>query len=692
MREIAFITPLRRLFTIERIRQSLENPKFLLKWFLISSAVGIVAGVGAIIYFEAIRLATNFFLGFLVGYLPPDPAGEGKTVVMPLWSAVRPWLLPLVVALGGLLSGLIVYTLAPEAEGDGADTAIHAFHTGGSIKPYIPVIKVIASAITLGAGGSGGREGPAAQISAGFGSLLANVLHLDAQDRRILIAVGVGSGIGAIFRAPLGGAILAGELLYLHDLETEAIVPGLIASIIAYSVFGLCEGWNPIFATTGNLAFTSPLQLSYYVVIGLICGGLGWLYARGFFGIEHFFHRLPVPRIIKPAIGGLCVGLIGLAVPQALGMGYGWVQVVMSPQGLLQIPLWIVIILPFTRILVTGLTVGSGGAAGTFGPGMVIGSMVGALIWRISFHHLPGVPDSPSPFVIVAMMALFGGVAHAPLAVMIMVAEMTGNLSILAPAMVAVGISTIIVGNTTIYRAQVPSRADSPAHRLQLTFPLLGTLTVQQAMAKLTVRFAPEQTIASAVQLLSDRPETGAPVVDARGRLLGVLTQADIQRVPVEEREKRLVREIMRKDVVVFHPSDTLDDALERLARRRVSWAPVVSLEAETGGRIVLGWLSAADIMKAYRSTLLKDTQKMGRVIRRTTRNAQARAKAEATQPLDSSVADAYMEQQQKGKTQNLSQTVNLLQTRKLQQTQKLQSQTQDGQKRETAEQEVPKK
>lgn len=640
MNDITFLTPIRRLFTVERIRHSLENPRFLLKWFLLSTAIGVVAGLGAIVYFEAINVATNFFLGFIVGYLPPNPAGEGQTIVTPLWSAVRPWLLPLVVALGGLLSGLIVYTLAPEAEGDGADTAIRAFHNGTAIKPLIPVIKVVASAITLGSGGSGGREGPAAQISAGFGSLLAAILHLDAQDRRILIAVGVGSGIGAVFRAPLGGAILAGELLYLHDLETEAIIPALIASIVAYSVFGLREGWNPVFATTGNLAFTSPLQLLYYVIIGFVCGGLGWLYSHGFFGIEHFFHRLHIPRIVKPAIGGLFVGLIGLAMPQALGMGYGWVQVVLSPQGLMQIPLWIIIVLPFVRILVTGLTVGSGGAAGTFGPGMVIGSMAGALIWRLTFHHLPGVPDSPSPFVIVAMMALFGGVAHAPLAVMIMVAEMTGNLSMLAPAMIAVGISSIIVGDTTIYRAQVPSRAESPAHRLQLTFPLLGTLTVQQAMSPLGVRFAPEQTIASASQSLSDRPETGAPVVDAKGKLLGVLTQADIQRVPATDREKRLVRDIMRKDVVEFHPSDTLDDALERLASRHVSWAPVVSLETETGGRVVLGWLSAADIMKSYRSTLLKDTQKMGRVIRRTTRNAQAKAKAEATQPLDGKLED----------------------------------------------------
>ena len=218
---------------------------------------------------------------------------------------------------------------------------------------------------------------------------------------------------------------------------------------------------------------------------------------------------------------------------------------------------------------------------------------------------------------------------------MLMVAEMTGNLSMLAPAMIAVGIASIVVGDTSIYASQVNTRADSPAHRLQLTFPLLGTLTVQQAMSQLALRFAPEQTIASASQSLSDRPETGAPVVDAKGKLLGVLTQADIQRIPATEREKRLVRDAMRKDVVEFHPSDTLDDALERLVSRHVSWAPVVSLETETGGRIVLGWLSAADIMKSYRSTLLKDTQKMGRVIRRTTRNAQAKAKAEATQTLD---------------------------------------------------------
>jgi len=329
--------------------------------------------------------------------------------------------------------------------------------------------------------------------------------------------------------------VLAAEILYKHDLEVEAIIPALIASIIGYSVFGAWFGWNPIFNTHGSLAFTSPPQLLYYVVLGLLCGLVGWLHASGFYGIAHSFHRLPLPNWVKPGIGGLLVGLIGLALPQALGMGYGWVQVSMGP-GLLSLPLWVILLLPFAKILTTGLSIGSGGSGGIFGPGMVIGAMVGATVWRISYHVLPGIPDTPAPFVIVGMMALFGGIAHAPLAVMLMVAEMTGNLSMLAPAMIAVGISSIIVGNYTIYTSQVGSRADSPAHRLQFSFPLLSTLAVRQAMTLPPLQFSPLQSVAEAERLLAERTVGGASVLDSGGNLLGVLTFADISRVPPEER------------------------------------------------------------------------------------------------------------------------------------------------------------
>lgn len=599
-----------RLFHLRHGGSSLESPRYLLKWVLISTAIGLVAGAGALLFFEAIRFSTNFFLGTLVGYLPPNPAGEGMMGVMLLRSAPRPWLVPVITTAGGLLAGIIVFSLAPEAEGHGTDAAIAAFHQGKPIRARIPLVKMIASAITIGSGGSGGREGPSAQISAGFGSLLGGLLHLDAQDRRIAIATGIGAGIGAIFRAPLGGAVLAAEILYIHDLEVEAIIPALIASIIGYSVFGAWFGWDPIFNTHGSLAFTSPPQLLYYVLLGLLCGLLGWLYASGFYRITHFFHHLPLPRWVKPGIGGLLVGLIGLVLPQALGMGYGWVQVSMGP-GLLSLPLWVILLLPFAKILTTGLSIGSGGSGGIFGPGMVIGAMVGATVWRMSYHVLPGVPATPAPFVIVGMMALFGGIAHAPLAVMLMVAEMTGNLSMLAPAMIAVSISSIIVDNHTIYTSQVSTRADSPAHRLQFSFPLLSTLTVGQAMTPPPLHFSPPQTVAEAEQLLTGHEVSGASVLDTGGNLLGVLTLADIHRVPEAERGSCRIEEAMNRDVLVAQPDETLDVALEQLTSYRIGWMPVVETETATAGRRLVGRISAQEIVRIYREALTKGSRRM---------------------------------------------------------------------------------
>ncbi len=610
--------PLKQPFLpLRRLVQSIESPRYLLKWVVISTLIGIVAGLGAIAFFAAIHLATNVFLGELVGYLPPDPAGEGPTVIVSLWAAVRPWLLPIATTLGGLVAGIIVFSLAPEAEGHGTDSAIAAFHEGKPIRARIPLIKLIASAITIGTGGSAGREGPAAQISAGFGSILADLLHLDLEDRRIALATGIGAGIGAIFRAPLGGALLAAEILYRNDLEVEAIIPALIASIVGYSIFGAWAGWNPIFATPANLAFTSPPQLFYYVILGIICGLMGLLYARGFYGISHLFHRLHLPRWIKPAIGGLFVGLIGLVVPQAISMGYGWVQVSMGA-GLLSLPLWVILLLPFVKILTTGLSIGSGGSGGIFGPGMVIGGMTGAMLWRLCYHVFPGIPAVPGPFVIVGMMALFGGIAHAPIAVMLMVAEMTGNLSLLAPAMIAVSLSYLIVGKQSIYTSQLATRADSPAHRLRFSFPLLSLLSVRQAMGPLLVSFRETQTLAEATTLLDRYALRGAPVLSEDGILQGVLTCNDIARVPDGERAERLVGETMNRKVLTISVDAFLDAALEELTSAQVSWTPVIEANVLELERRVIGVVSISQIVQCYRQTSAKDIRRLDGLVEET--------------------------------------------------------------------------
>jgi CIC family chloride channel protein len=577
-----------------------ESQRYLTKWLLISSVIGIVAGLGAISFMWAIDWVTRLGLGQVVGYIPPSPIGEGNAGLAPM---ARPWLLPLVTGIGGLLSGIIVFSLAPEAEGHGTDAAIDAIHhQGGRVRARIPPIKLVASAITIGSGGSGGREGPTAQISAGFGSLLAQWLGLTVQERRIAVAVGMGAGIGAIFRAPLGGAVMAAEILYIHDLEVEALIPALIASIVGYSIYATAYGYVPIFGDQAAIGFSQPLELPYYALLGVICGLGGLLYERSFYGVTHWFHRLALPRWLKPAVAGVAVGAMGVALPGVLHTGYGWVQIGMDRE-LLALPLWWVLLLPFGRILATALSIGSGGSGGIFGPGMVIGGMLGASFWRVGQAVFPHMPADPAPLVIIGMMALFGSIAHAPLAVMLMVAEMTGNLSLLAPAMVAVAIATALVGDRTIYHSQLRTRADSPAHRVRFSFPLLSSLLVRDAMSRPTAVLRADATLATAESRLQAQPAPSLIVVNERDEVVGCVTAARIQRVSAAERATTPVQAVMEQ-AVLLEPDQPLDVALERLASAGVSSAPVVD------GRRGVGQLQVRDVMQAYKANLERSVRR----------------------------------------------------------------------------------
>ena len=574
-------------------RSRIRSASYLRKWVVLGALIGVVGGIGAIAFYTALEVATHFFLGLLGGYTPPSPAGEGSA---PLVSGfARPWAIPLVVALGGLISGLIVFRFAPEAEGHGTDAAIAAFHHNPrGIRARIPLVKLVASAVTIGSGGSGGREGPTAQISAGFGSFLGRLLDLDARDARIAVAVGMAAGIGAIFRAPLGGAVLGAELLYRDDVESDALVPSFVATIIAYSIFGAVEGFSPIFGAQARFGFTDPVQLGWYALIGLACGLVGLLYIRNFYGLSAWFHAWAPPRWLKPAIAGFMVGCIGLVIPGVLGTGYGFVQVGLDRQALLAIPLWMVLILPFAKILATSLSIGSGGSGGIFGPGMFIGGLLGAGIWRLLEPIAPAIPVDPAPFVIVAMMALFGSVAHAPLAVMLMVAEMTGNLSMLAPAMVAVGLATFVVGTKTIYKSQLATRADSPAHRFRFAMPLLAAVPVGDAVRQARLVLNPDDTVATARARMEAVGVSGAPVVGRDGAVIGLVDLDALDALPDGERVG--ATSFLREPILAA--DDGLDDALGALADHHRDWAPVVA-----GGRLA-GVLSIRDAMSAYRTAL----------------------------------------------------------------------------------------
>ena len=576
---------------------------YLKKWIVLGVVIGAVAGCGAIVFYEALVVSTHFFLGVLVGYHVPTPIGEGGHAASA--SATRPWALPLVAGTGALLGAVLVFRIAPEAEGHGTDAAISAVHHNPrGVRFRVVLVKIVASALTIGSGGSGGREGPTGQISAGFGSLLARVLDLEPADSRIAVATGIGSGIGAIFGAPLGGAVLASEILYRDDFEPAALLPCFIASAVSYVIFGAAEGYKPLFGFVGSYHFSEPSQLVWFALIGILAGLVGLLYAKGFYGLADLFHRSPLPRWVNPAIGGLLVGAIGIAIPEVIGTGYGWVQTSLGP-GLLSIPLWIVLLVPFARILATGLSIGSGGSGGIFGPGMVIGAFLGASVWRLFEPVFPSMGHSPAPYVIIGMMACFGGISRAPLAVMLMVAEMTGSLSILTPAMVAVGLSWLIVrrNDDTIYRSQLKSRADAPAQRILAGLPLLGAIPTTRAMGAPRLILRSDMTSTIAKQALERAKLNGAPVVDAAERFTGTLSRATLA---APDADRRTVSDLVDAGAPVVAASSRLDMALESLTESPLSWVPV--LDEDRG---VVGTLSVSDIVRAYRQELAGSAERM---------------------------------------------------------------------------------
>ena len=548
---------------------------YLRKWLTIAILIGLVAGVASILFYMAIEGVTWLALGQGAGYFPPAAGGEGATIV----SAIsRNWAIPLICTLGGLLSGFMVFKWAPEAEGHGTDSAINAFHNKeGFIRKRIPPIKLVASAITIGTGGSAGREGPVALITAGFGSLIGDIFKLNSHDRRIAVAVGLGAGIGSIFKAPLGGALLSAEILYRRDFEFEALLPSFIASIIGYSVFASWHGWEPIFSINTQFAFTRPEELLGYALLGIACGLFGVAYGHTFYRMRDIFRGIKIPNIYKPAIGGLVVGVIGMFLPQILGTGYGWLQLAINGD-FTTLPLGILIAVIFGKIAATALSVGSGGSGGVFAPGLVVGGMVGAVSWSL-LHHIGGiVPSDPAPFVVLGMMTLFGGIAKAPLAIMIMVSEMTGNYSLLVPSMLSVVIAYVLTGRSFIYEKQVETRAESPAHRMEYSVPLLDRICICDAMVKRPVTITPKANLSKLSEVMQSKLVDAAVVVESR-KLVGIVTTRDIARFSEDKWQQVLVQDVMHKDLRVGYPDETLHQALKRMTKSNISHLPIVDKE-----------------------------------------------------------------------------------------------------------------
>ncbi|HTU18577.1 MAG TPA: chloride channel protein [Gemmataceae bacterium] len=597
----------------------------------LSLGVGIIAGLGAVLFYLATRLVFHYVLETTVGYHPGGPANEPplKELMLPTKESFHWWMLLIIPAVGGLISGFLVYTFAPEAEGHGTDSAIAAYHfKGGAIRPRVPLVKILASAITLGTGGSGGREGPIAQIGAGFASWIGGLLRLRPAERRLLMAAGMGAGIAAIFRAPLAGALFAAEVLYRSpDFESEVVIPAALACITAYCTFGLVFsywsgiGWDSLFDLPDNIAksmtFTNPLHLIPYLLLALFMVVLAMLYTRSFYGLTELFRRLPIRPHFKPAIGAFLAAVVALVlyfgfrasaedtrVLAVLSYGYGILQNSLTnlPAGPSDLSMAVLLLaVAAGKIVTTGLTIGSGGSGGVFGPSMVIGGCGGgALGILLNRVFPPGSVPPPASFIIVGMAGFFAAAAKTPLSTLVMVSELTGNYNLLLPTLWVCTIAFLLSDEQSIYSSQVQSRSRSPAHQGAYVREVLSGLRVGAFITPLReVRYLhPGDRIAEVIEHLNSSPFQSVPVIDPEGRLLGVVTVEEVLLASQSPHLRALLvaMDLMR-DVEPLSLDDPLDEAMEQFVESNLLALPVVD---SADGNRVLGIVKRADLSGTY--------------------------------------------------------------------------------------------
>ena len=591
------------------------------KWVLLASIVGLGAGLGAIAFHLLGQVVVRYTLTEFAGYVPAEAVGEHGVFSHPAVS-FSPWLVVVVMTLGGLASGVFVYTLAPEAEGHGTDAAIDAFHNKrGEIRGRIPIIKTIASAITLGTGGSGGREGPIAQIGAGFGAWLGARLNLSARDRRIMLAAGMGAGVGAIFRAPLAGAVFAAEILYSDaDLEADVIVPA--ASIVAYSVYTQSlpadTRFLPLFGADLSHTFQSPMELLLYGILAVVLVIAGMGFVKLFYGVHRVFSRLPILPHFRPAIGAGLAGLIGIGLYHlfggnsqllsVLGTGYGSLQDSLSNAG--NVGIGILVVVAVVKALTTSLTISSGGSGGVFGPSMVIGGCLGAAVGLGLQSLWPNLAPEPEAFAVVGMAGFFAGIARAPISTIIMVRAMTGDFALLVPTMLVTTITFVVGHRWRLYEKQVPTRMDSAAHRGDFIYDVLEGLRVRDVYKPIgEMMLIHESTnLDSIVHRLARNNQHYFPVIDDDDTMVGIFTDDDVRSYLYNDEiwKLALASDVMISDYVYVLPDDDLNTALRRFTSLNLDELPVI--DPSEPGRL-LGMLRRKETIAAYNRRLIEHKQ-----------------------------------------------------------------------------------
>ncbi len=582
--------------------------------------VGAAVGVVACGFFALLQLADHAFLEGLAGYHQLRPAGEHGFDLGLARSKLLPAVLLILPALGGLVAGLLAHRVAHETSGGGGDAYIEGFHRrGGLVRKRVAWVKMVATAFTLGTGGSAGREGPTMQVGAAISSLVSRRFDVSPRERRILMVAGTAAGLSAMFGTPLGAAIFATEVLYRDDFESDALVPAVLASVTSYSIFvTVFPAHGELFAHAPRYPF-APAQLPLFAALAVLVSFSARLfvtsldYARGVFG------RLKIPVWARPALGGLAVGILAvswielvnpsLGLPDRgigiLGTGYGAAQGAINNGSWIPVGwygVFVLAALALVKMAATSFTLGSGGSGGDFGPSLAIGALVGGAFGRAAQLAISPSID-PGAFALVGMGTFYGGIAHVPLSSLVMVCELAGNYDLLAPLMLSEGIAFLLLRRVKLYSSQPTSRFESPLHASGASLDVLKRLLVKDVCRNdVVATLAPSSSAVDIWRVVSEAPswQDTFPVLDKKQGVVG-LVSADVLRQmgdPSSLKTILVAADIMLAPVAV-RAEDDLHVAVERLLESGLREVPVLDADGQ-----VTGMLDEAHVTRAYHDYL----------------------------------------------------------------------------------------
>lgn len=532
------------------------------------------------------------------------------------------WLLPMLVLLpvsGGLLVGAITYFFAREAKGHGVPEVMDAIaRKNGIIRPRVALAKAIASALTIGSGGSAGTEGPIVQIGAALGSSAGQFFRLSKRQLPVLIGCGAAAGIASIFNAPIAGVLFALEI-FLFDFSFRTFTPVVLSSVMSATITHALLGDKFMLALPDFQYQFHWWEVGNYLVLGLLAGVLAAGYIRAIYATEDLFDiRLKrVHFMLRPALGALVLGLLGIAVvlfyrladhapPVVFGNGYAFIRIMLDPAQYSAggLTVMVLAVLMVGKLLATCLTLGSGGSGGVFAPSLFMGAALGGLFGLVLQQVFPGMGINPVAYAVVGMAAVFAGSTHAFLTAIVMLFEMTGNYKVVLPIMLAATIATAVsqvIKRSSIYTEKLQRRGIRMGMVADMTL-LRGLAVEQLKLAHAT--FAHEnEPLSMLLEKAAGAPTADFVVLDDHEHYRGMVVAEDL-RVALLEREAvplLLVRELARSQIPTVSPGDSLADVFDTFSRHDVSALPVA---APDDPETVTGLITRAALMRRYHEEL----------------------------------------------------------------------------------------